>query len=71
MGYHFLLQGICLTQASNLHCRQILYHLSHQGSSLKQQDNLNPSLYITLCQLMNIPSMRLHEMDNIFFLCYS
>ena len=32
----FLLQGIFLTQGSNpglLHCRQILYHLSHQGSS--------------------------------------
>ena len=35
MGYHFLLQGIFLTQGSNLgllHCRQILYYLSHQGS---------------------------------------
>ena len=33
VGYHFLLQGIFLTQGSNpslLHCRQILYHLSHQ-----------------------------------------
>ena len=33
---HFLLQGIILTQGLNLgllHCRQILYHLSHQGSS--------------------------------------
>ena len=32
---HFLLQGIFLTQGSNpglLHCRQTLYHLSHQGS---------------------------------------
>ena len=31
---HFLLQGIFPTQGSNLdllHCRQILYHLSHQG----------------------------------------
>ena len=35
-GCHFLLQGIFLTQGSNLgllHCRQILYCLSHQGSS--------------------------------------
>ena len=30
MGYHFLLQGIVLTQGSILHCRQILYHLNHQ-----------------------------------------
>ena len=36
-GCHSLLQGIFLTQGSNpglLHCRQILYHLSHQGSPL-------------------------------------
>ena len=35
MGCHFLLQGIFLTQGSNpgvFHCRQILYHLSYQGS---------------------------------------
>ena len=35
MGCHFLLQGIFLTQGSNLgllHCRWILYSLGHQGS---------------------------------------
>ena len=35
MGSHSLLQGIFPTQGSNLgllHCRQIHYHLSHQGS---------------------------------------
>ena len=35
MSSHSLLQGILLTQGSKpglLHCRQILYHLSHQGS---------------------------------------
>ena len=34
VGSHSLLQGIFLTQGSNpglLHCRQILYCLSHQG----------------------------------------
>ena len=34
VGCYFLLQGIFLTQGSNpglLHCRQTLYHLSHQG----------------------------------------
>ena len=38
VGYHFLLQGIFPTQGSNpgvLHCRKILYHLSHWGSSRK------------------------------------
>ena len=36
MGCHFLLQGIFLIQESNLgllHCRQILYQLSYEGSS--------------------------------------
>ena len=35
VGCHSLLQGIFLTQESNLgipHCRPILYHLSHQES---------------------------------------
>ena len=35
VGGHFLLHGIFLTQGSNpglLHCRQMLYRLSHQGS---------------------------------------
>ena len=34
VGYHALLQGIFLTYGSNpslLHCKQIPYHLSHQG----------------------------------------
>ena len=34
VGCYFLLQGIFPTEGSNpglLHCRQILYHLSHQG----------------------------------------
>ena len=37
VGSHFFLQGIFLTQGLNpglLHCRQILYHLSHQGSHI-------------------------------------
>ena len=37
VGCHFLLQGIFPTQGSNpglLHCRHILYCLSHQGSPL-------------------------------------
>ena len=38
VGNHFFLQGIFSTQGSNislLHCRQILYHLSHQGSPIE------------------------------------
>ena len=36
VGFHFLLQGIFPTQGSNPglpHCGQILYQLSHQGST--------------------------------------
>ena len=45
VGCHFLLQGIFPTQGLNpglLHCRQKLYHLSHQGSperlSIEKED---------------------------------
>ena len=37
VGCHSLLQWIFLSQGSKpglLHCRQVLYHLSHQGGSL-------------------------------------
>ena len=43
LGYHFLLQGIFLIQGLNLcllcllHCRQILYPLSHQGTHYYEQ----------------------------------
>src|SRR5574341_360011 len=42
VGCHFLLQGIFPTQGSNpglLHCRQMLYHLSHQGSTHPAKTN--------------------------------
>ena len=41
VGCHSLLQGIFPTQGSNpdlLHFRQILYHLSHQGSPFRIRD---------------------------------
>ena len=37
MGWYSLLQGLFWTQGLNLdllHCRQILYHLSHQGNPI-------------------------------------
>ena len=43
VGCHSLLQGIYLTQGSNrglLHCRQILYCLSHWGSPLYGKINI-------------------------------
>ena len=42
VGSHSLLQGIFLNQGSNPalpHCRQILYHVSHQGSLILYLEN--------------------------------
>ena len=50
-GCHFLLQEIFPTQGLNpglLHCRQMLYHLSHQGSPLSQKGSLNLDLHVDL-----------------------
>ena len=47
VGSHFLLRSIFLTQGLNTglqHCRQILYHLSHQGSSFYMAEILSPQL---------------------------
>ena len=49
MGCHFLLQGIFLTQGSNPslpHIRQILYHLSHQGSPMYIYIHIAPAVCI-------------------------
>ena len=48
VGFHFLLQGIFLTQGLNpdlLHCRWILYHLSHQ-----RRPTICPLLHPSLLQ---------------------
>ena len=58
MGALILLQGIFPTQGSNpglLHCRQILYHLSHQKSPKSLNDMFNQMhlmvmLILPLCQ---------------------
>ena len=46
VGSHYLLQGIFPTRGSNLgllHCRQILYHLSHQGRPGVMETYINKS----------------------------
>ena len=43
MGCHSLLQGMFPTQGLNLgllHCRQILYHLNHQGSPSSKAESI-------------------------------
>ena len=49
-GRRSLLQGIFLTQGLNphlLHCKQILYHLSHQGSPQTEKSCVLYNLVIT------------------------
>ena len=53
MGNHSLLQGIFLTQGLNcglLYCRQILYHLSYQGSHKSHWGKCLVQLSITQSQ---------------------
>ena len=64
MGCHSLLQGIFLTQGLNTglsYCRQILYHLSHQGSPKNvigdPTDNVNINLTIIFFPLAMSPSV--------------
>ena len=52
VGSCSLLQGIFPTQGSNLgllHCMPILYHLSHQGSSIIFKDFQFITLHIYIC----------------------
>ena len=56
VGCHFLLQGIFPTQGLNpglSHCRQTLYHLSHQGSPKMSCCCQDASVVSTLCDPMD------------------
>ena len=62
MGCHFLLQGIVPTQGSNLgflHCRQILYRLSHQKISqlFKFWFLFNLSFNLSFSSRISIPGL--------------
>ena len=63
VGTHFLLQGIFLTQGLNsglLHCRQVVNHLSHQGSLSLALAFFFFSLGILYCTSIS-PSFPLHR----------
>ena len=52
VGCHFLLQGIFPTQWSNpslRHCRQTLYHLSHQESPLQFSQKNKTAKWVLFC----------------------
>ena len=64
VGCHSLLQGIFPTQGLNLgllHCRQILYHLTHQGSKYHfySQHAQFPASIVMLVLLLEISSLPL------------
>ena len=67
VGCHSLLQGIFPTQGSNpglLYCRQILYHLSHQGSP-----HIHLSVYNFICQLyLNKAGKKWKNSTDLFFM---
>ena len=53
VGGHFFLQGSFPTQASNpglLHCRQMLYNLSHWGSPWNLDSMSKTEWFLLLCQ---------------------
>ena len=63
MGSHSLLEGIFLTQGSNLgllHCKQVLYHPSHQGSIILNR--ISTEIWTIKATLMKSQM----EMRNVF-----
>ena len=74
VGCHSLLQGIFPTQGSNLgllHCRQILYHLSHQGSPVIAENGgrnhfLYREIFATYCVFtleITMPLLHFNEVN--------
>ena len=67
VGCHFLLQGIFLTQGLNPdlpHCRQTLYHLSHQEGECKLVQPFSSVLsHVRLCNTMDcsMPGLLVHH----------
>ena len=57
VGCHFLLQGIFQMHRLNpglLHCRQILYHLSHKGSSGNVKDYTKMANGQSILKIVNL-----------------
>ena len=66
VGSLSLLQGICPTQGSNpglLHCRQILYQLSHKGSPLTC-----PHIYMCIVNIHIIFFLIHSDIDTRYFM---
>ena len=60
VGCHSLLQGIFPSQESNsglLHCRQILYHLIHQGNPIFKLDDAKLLSHLLQEYLFSLPEI--------------
>ena len=69
VGCHFLLQGIFLTQGLNLHllhCRQTLYHLSHQGSLRERIGFVKPLTHNGILLARRSLSLGKHEIQRLW-----
>ena len=67
MDCHFLLQEIFPTQALDLdlqHCRQTLYHLSHQGTREETEGNLLGCISLPMLEAES-PKIVARNKDNL------
>ena len=74
VGGHFLLQGIFMTQRLNpglLHCRQTLYHLSHQGSWFIHRCEWGIKISHYYCVTVNFPLLCYCEFPLSYFLAFA
>ena len=68
MGFHSLCQGIFLTHGSKpgfLHCTQIFYHLSHQGSPILFVGTVIKLFYVLQDILFNFSLRMLHTSEDL------
>ena len=69
IGSHSLLQGIFTTQESNqglLHCRQVLYQLSYQGSPAESYDSSTPRFLKIFHIVFDSSFSNLHSHEKCF-----
>ena len=74
VGSHTLLQGIFATQASNpglLHCRRILYFLSHQGRPSKEQASFNFKAAVTISSDLGTQENEICHCFHLFLLLFA
>ena len=79
MGSHSLLQGVFSTQGPNpglLHCRQILYNLSHQGRPLASNSLnfcfcLSEKIFISPSFFLRFFFFNVDHFKILYWICYN